>query len=73
MSDPKVENYLGRVRAALRGLPEPEIEDILREYHSTADEAGDADAALRSLGDPVDLAKTYRAENQIVQPECSGS
>ena len=73
MSEPKVENYLGRVRVALRGLPEREIDDILRELRSTADEVGDADAALRSLGDPVDLAKTYRAENQIVQAECSGS
>jgi hypothetical protein len=73
MSEPKVENYLARVRTALRGLPQGEIDDILRELRSTADELGDADTALRSLGDPVDLAKTYRVENQMVQAECSGS
>jgi hypothetical protein len=73
MSEPKVETYLARVRTALRGLPEGEIDDILRELRSTADELGGGDTALRSLGDPVDLAKTYRAENQMVQAECSGS
>ncbi len=74
----KIENYLARVRTALRGLPEREIDDILRELRSHADElAGpdgtNVDAALQSLGDPVDLAHTYRAENTMVQAECTGS
>ena len=31
------------------------------------------EAAFASLGDPVDLAKAYRAESQIVRAECSSS
>lgn len=74
----KIESYLARVRTALRGLPEREIDDILRELRSHADElagpdGANVDAALQSLGDPVDLAKTYRAENTLVQAECTGS
>jgi HAAS domain-containing protein len=77
-SESKIDSYLGRVRAALRGLPEREVDDILRELRSHAVElAGEGGAgvetALRSLGDPVDLAKTYRAENRMVQAECTGS
>jgi|SRR5579864_3575242 len=74
----KIESYLARVRTALRGLPEREIDDILRELRSHAGElAGpdgtNVDAALQSLGDPVDLANTYRAENTMVRAECAGS
>ncbi len=77
-SNSRIDSYLARLRAALRGMPEPEIDDILREIRShiaelTAAEGSDVEAAIRSLGDPVDLAKTYRAENLIVQAECSGS
>lgn len=74
----RIESYLAQVRVALRRLPENEVEDILRELRShIADVGGNderrVDEALKSLGDPVDLAKTYRAENQMVQAECSGS
>ena len=74
----KIDSYLARVRAALRGLPEREVDDILRELRSHAVELAGEDgagveAALQSLGDPVDLAKTYRAENRMVQAECTGS
>jgi hypothetical protein len=75
-SESQIDSYLARVRAALRGLPEGEIEDILRELRSHANELAEGqgvEAALRSLGDPVDLAKTYRAENEITRAECSGS
>lgn len=76
--NPRIESYLARVRAALHGLPERETEDILRELRShivelAGNEGFGVEAALRSLGDPVDLAKTYRAENQMVRAECSGS
>jgi len=75
---PKVDSYLGRVRVALRGLPEREIDDILRELRSHVEElAGQQEsgleAALQSLGDPLDLARTYRSENQMVRAQCSGS
>ena len=73
-----IDPFLARLRAALRGMPEGEIDDILRELRShitdLADSSGsDVESAIRSLGDPVDLAKKYRAENVIAQAECSGS
>ena len=64
------------MRAALLGLPEQEVDDILRELQSHADELAEGqgvEAALRSLGDPVDMARTYRAEKLMARAECSGS
>jgi hypothetical protein len=77
-SESRIDGFLARLRAALRGMPEREIDDILREIRShitelSEAEGADVEAAIRSLGDPVDLARTYRAENLIVQAECSGS
>ena len=74
----KVSNYLEQVRAALRGLPQPQIEEILRELRSHVNELGGAEgqgieAALRSLGDPIDLGNTYQSEFLIKRAECSGS
>ena len=72
----RVESYLDRVRMALRGQPERQIADILRELRAHAVELADGEgieAALASLGDPVDLAKAYQAESQIVRAECSSS
>ena len=75
---PRIESYLARVRVALRGLPESEIEDILRELRGhivelAGEEGPGVEAALQSLGDPVNLAKTYKTENQMVRAECSDS
>ena len=77
-TDSRIDGFLSRLRAGLRGMPEREIDDILREIRGhiaelSEAEGSDVDAAIRSLGDPVDLAKTYRAENLMVQAECSGS
>ena|SRR5437879_2246127 len=77
-SDSRIESYLARVRAALRGLPDRETDDILRELRSHAvelagSEGTGVETALRSLGDPVNLAETYRAENRMIQAECAGS
>lgn len=77
-ADTRIDKYLSQVRSALRGLPATEIDDILRELRAHATELAGKDGqgietALQSLGDPVDLAKTYRAENQMVRAECSGS
>ena len=77
-TEPNIERYFARVRVALRGLPEREIEDILRELRSHVDElagkeGSGVEEALRSLGDPLDLAQTYRSQNQMVRAECSGS
>jgi hypothetical protein len=74
----RIDVYLARLRAALRGMPEGEIDDVLREIRSHITELSEAEgsgveAAIRSLGDPVDLATTYRTQNLMVQAECSGS
>lgn len=74
----KIESYLAQVRVALRGLPEPEVEDILQELRSHVVDQSGSDGrhvaeALKSLGDPVELAWTYRADNEMVHAECSGS
>jgi hypothetical protein len=74
----RIDVYLARLRAALRGMPEGEIDDVLREIRShitelSEAEGSDVEAAIRSLGDPVDLATKYRNENLMVQAECSGS
>ena len=74
----RIDGFLARLRAGLRGMPEREIDDILREIRShitelSENEGSDVEAAIRSLGDPVDLAMTYRAESVMVQAECSGS
>lgn len=75
-SDPRIDNYLAQVRATLRGVPDAEVEDILRELRSHVDElAGSAgvEAALASLGVPSELANSYRAEKQLKRGECSNS
>ena len=70
----RVESYLDRVRTALHGQPERQIDDIMRELRAHAIELAEGrgvEAALASLGDPVDLAKAYRAESQMVRAECA--
>jgi hypothetical protein len=77
-AEARIQGYLARVRVALRGLPEREIDDILRELRSHVDELAEregsgVEAALGTLGDPLELAQTYRSENQMVRAQCSGS
>ena len=50
----KVESYLDRVRAALCGLPERQIDDIMRELRAHAIELAEGkgiEAAFASLGE----------------------
>ena len=73
-----VERYLSRVRVGLRGLPEREIEDILRELRSHVDErlkapGASAEEVLRALGEPAALASQYRADNVMERAVCSSS
>ncbi len=77
-ADSRVDGFLATLRVALRGMPEREIDEILREIRShvtelSETEGGDVESAIRSLGDPVDLARTYRTERLVIQAECSGS
>jgi hypothetical protein len=75
--DPTIRNFLAQTRVALRGLPEREIDDILRELHShIADllqQGREIGPALESLGDPVDLAKNYKSQSQMTLAACSNS
>ncbi len=64
----RIESYLDRVRTVLHGMPERQIDDIMRELRAHAIELAEGkgiEAAFASLGDPVDLAKAYQAETQI--------
>ena len=74
---PEVERYLDRVRAALRGLPPRDIDDIVLELQGHIAERsgpeGDPADALRSLGDPLELARQYLAESMGARAECSRS
>src|SRR5689334_21457158 len=71
----QLDRYLARVRVAMRGLPDREIDDVLHELRSHVDDMGaeGVDAALDSLGDPLALAQRYRSDNEMVRAECSGS
>lgn len=77
-TDPRVESYLSRMRVALRGMPEREIEDVLLELRGHIGErleapGADAEGVLRALGEPSTLARQYRAENVMERAECSSS
>lgn len=76
-ADPAIERYLDRVRTSLRGMPGPEIEDILLELRGHIAERlesqGSLEAALQSLGDPGELARQYRTESVTARAECSSS
>jgi hypothetical protein len=75
--DSAVERYLDRVRASLRGLPERNIDEIIRELRghiAERSESGqDVEAALRSLGDPTELAREYRIDRVTTRAECGAS
>ena len=74
--NPAVERYLDRVRSALRGMPRAEVDDIVRELRghiAERSEPGDVDAALRSLGDPEDLAREYLTDHVTTRAECDRS
>ena len=76
-SDPAVERYLAAVRKGLRGMPRAEVEEILLELRAHIVErskpGADREAALRSLGDPDELARQYRGEHAAARMECSRS
>lgn len=75
--DPIIRNFLAQTRMALRGLPEREIDDILRELHShiadLLEQGRGIGPTLESLGDPVKLAKNYRSQSQMTLAACSNS
>jgi hypothetical protein len=76
-TDPAIDRYLDRVRASLKGVPPAQVEEILLELRGHVTERSEADgdsaAALRSLGDPEDLARQYRADAVAARAECTWS
>ena len=75
--DPTIEGYLDRVRSALRGMPEAEVNDIVLELRGHIAERsgspGGAESAIQSLGDPAELARQYHTESVTTRAECSRS
>lgn len=76
-ADAAVERYLERIREGLRGMPRADVDDIVRELQAHIEERseteGDRASALRSLGDPAELARQYRNERVAARVECSHS
>lgn len=69
-----VDAYSLRLRAALRGLPDSEIEEILREIrgHILERQEGEGDSErllkiLRELGSPEDIGALYRTEALVAR------
>ena len=60
-----IERYLRSVRSGLRGVPEPEIEDILAELRGHLLEQAEHEGevpAVAAMGPPDELARLYLAE-----------
>ena len=78
----KIESYLGKLRARLRGLGNDAVNDIIEELRSHILEkstangelgARDVEAALEGLGEPEDLASEYMTDAALAQAEMSRS
>jgi len=77
----KIDGYLNRLRAGLRGLRPEEIREIVEELRShildkaSADGsvAAGVDAALAALGSPEELASNYVTDAMLARAEVSRS
>lgn len=75
VTDQRIDAYLGRLKTALRRVPEDDKEDILREIHAhildstanAADHDGSVDRVLRLLGTPEELASRYSTERLLTR------
>jgi hypothetical protein len=81
-AEEKIESYLVRLRAHLRGLSSEDIHDIIEELRSHIVDkakvggglaAERVDAALEALGKPEDLASEYMADAILARAESSRS
>ena len=63
------EQFLFELRAALRGIPLPEVEDILADYRAHFAEAAatgrSEQEVAEALGNPRQIAKEWRAESGL--------
>lgn len=78
----RIDSYLMKLRRALRGLPQEDIAEILREIRGhildRADAAGELTseqlvAILKELGRPEDIAPLYHAESLVTRARSSFS
>ena len=78
----KIDAYLSRLRACLRGMSNEEIHEIVEELRSHIldksvvrgeSKASDVDAALEGLGRPEDLASEYITDAALARAEVSRS
>ena len=78
----KIDSYLGKLRARLRGVGTEEVNDIIEELRSHILEklamngqlgARDVDATLAGLGNPEDLASEYMTDAALARAEVSRS
>ena len=79
----KIDAYLSRLRARLRGINEQDVREIVEELRShILDEAcvggeevtaGAAGATLEALGSPEELASEYMTDNLLARAEVSRS
>ena len=74
---PEVEQYIGRIRAALRGVPGSRVDEILLELRGHIYErlgaTGNVQAVLSSFGHPEEIARQYRADAVTGSAKCASS
>ena len=77
-----LDGYLSELRARLRGLPEPEVSEILEELRSHVRDSAASGAepvesavaaVLDRLGSPEELASLYVTDRLLVRAGRSGS
>jgi len=80
-AEQKIDAYLSRLRARLRGTDEQDVREIVEELRShildkmgTEDvSAGAVDATVAALGSPEELASEYMTDNLLARAEVSRS
>jgi hypothetical protein len=80
-ADQKIDAYLSRLRARLRGINEQDAREIVEELRSHILDkmgteevsAGAVDATLAALGSPEELASEYMTDNLLARTEVSRS
>lgn len=81
-AEKQVDAYLERLRSALRSMPSPDVDDILRELRSHLTEVASTDgrwdasaaaAAITRLGEPVRLAEQYQLQQLAARAQSQRS
>jgi len=81
-AEKQIDGYLERLRVALRSMPSPDVDDILRELRSHLAEVAKTDgrwdasaaaAAITRLGDPMVLAEQYQLDQLAARAQSQRS